>query len=300
MSCRSWRYAFTLIELLVVIAIIAILIGLLLPAVQKVREAAARTQCQNHLKQMSLGCHNHNDQIGYLPTQGRNVTTARIIIGNAPAPGKDQDWGWMYQLLPFIEQDTVWRIPNSAGLTDGDDRIKQSAIKIYFCPARRSPVIRALVNGALNDYVGNGGTTTNAQTGVIIARSSPNVGQSFVLTIQTIKDGSSNTIMLAEKHLRVNAYAGNAGNDNQGYWRGVDSDICGLALTPTGNFWVPRQDDPVDRFTGFGSTFGSAHPSGFQAAMADGSVRGIRYSVDPVNVLMPAAGRDDGRVFNLD
>jgi prepilin-type N-terminal cleavage/methylation domain-containing protein len=295
---RSAKAAFTLIELLVVIAIIAILIGLLLPAVQKVREAAARSTCQNHLKQMALGCHNHNDSVGYLPTQGRNVTSARIFISGSIAQGKDQDWGWMYQLLPFIEQDNVYKITNTPMTTDGDDKIKQTAIKIYFCPARRAPVIRALGNGALNDYVGNGGTDTNARTGVIIARSSATVGASFVVTVATIKDGTSNTIMLGEKHLKTSGYAGGQGNDNQGYWRGVDSDICGLALTPTGVFWVPKQDDNTDRFTGLGSTFGSAHASGFQAAMADGSVRLIRYSVDPVNVLMRAAQRDEGLPYS--
>jgi hypothetical protein len=282
----------------VVIAIIAILIGLLLPAVQKVREAAARSTCQNQLKQMALGCHNHNDSVTYLPTLGRviNGTPAggiRTFIGGSIAQGKDQEWGWMYQLLPFIEQDNVYKTPNSTGLTDGDDIIRQAKIKIYFCPARRAPVVRTpLPAGALNDYVACGGTNTSATNGAMVVRSSSTPGQSFVTTVATIKDGTSNTILIGEKHLRTSAYAGGAGNDNQGYFRNPDSDVIGLAVTPTGVFWVPMQDDITDRFTGLGSTFGSAHPSGFQAAMADGSVRLIRYSVD-ITTFPRAAQRDD-------
>jgi prepilin-type N-terminal cleavage/methylation domain-containing protein len=106
-SMQSRRRGFTLIELLVVIAIIAILIGLLLPAVQKVREAAARAQCQNNLKQISLGAHNFESSYGYLPAG----------LYGAP-PGTDYGTGdfWQYQyfgtfvpLLPYIEQDNLYR-----------------------------------------------------------------------------------------------------------------------------------------------------------------------------------------------
>jgi prepilin-type N-terminal cleavage/methylation domain-containing protein/prepilin-type processing-associated H-X9-DG protein len=142
-----WRArGFTLIELLVVIAIIAILIGLLLPAVQKVREAAARMSCSNNLKQYGLGCHNHNDQIGYLPRGGVHLPDG---VDNVFPPGtkpQADNWGadkgsWLVFIAPFVEQDNLWAQVQATQQTFNVDSITNSILpttkpgKIARCPS---------------------------------------------------------------------------------------------------------------------------------------------------------------------
>src|SRR5215218_10184819 len=121
MSIRSThRRGFTLIELLVVIAIIAILIGLLLPAVQKVRQAAARMSSQNNLKQIGIAFHTQNDSKGYIPFNG--------TWGTWGSPTVNDSGSWAYQSLPYIEQDNLYRTPNT-----------QTPVKTYLCPGRGRP-----------------------------------------------------------------------------------------------------------------------------------------------------------------
>src|SRR5437868_1250420 len=133
------RTAFTLIELLVVIAIIAILIGLLLPAVQKVREAAARMECSNNLKQIGIGIHMHHDTYKFFPTAGWSDWThpPTFIAPGQPATGVNQDAGWAYQILPFIEQDNVFKGGGGTTIAQCQINVIGAVIPIYYCPARR-------------------------------------------------------------------------------------------------------------------------------------------------------------------
>src|SRR5438045_9725716 len=122
------RSGFTLIELLVVIAIIAILIGLLLPAVQKIREAANRMKCSNNLKQIGLAWHNYHDTFSYFPPAGDDGPTNCC----SPDTGLFDRYSWTYHILPFIETDHLWRV----GQTNRG-QLEQTVVKTLYCPTRR-------------------------------------------------------------------------------------------------------------------------------------------------------------------
>src|ERR1019366_5679953 len=168
-SISRRRAGFTLIELLVVIAIIAILIALLVPAVQKVRAAAAITQCRNNLKQIGLAFHSHHDVCKAMPSGGLLWTSNNSRLFDdaamtAPSNYQFQSWGWGYQILPYIDQGSLWGLPLTQDFT-----VPAATLQVYFCPAVRNPVSYAYAqNGdnttttrGMSDYTGNGGTYGN-------------------------------------------------------------------------------------------------------------------------------------------
>jgi prepilin-type N-terminal cleavage/methylation domain-containing protein/prepilin-type processing-associated H-X9-DG protein len=186
------RGGFTLIELLVVIAIIAILIALLVPAVQKVRAAAARTQCINNLKQQGLALHNYHDTFKVLPQGNSPYTSAYPYQGS---------WTWMAFILPFIEQQNVAQLAKTFANSGGSNWYSwynpacPMMMPVYTCPAdgRGQQVYSGggIQNQALTCYLGNSGTTATSFDGVLY--------QSSKLTLIQITDGTSNTIMVGER-----------------------------------------------------------------------------------------------------
>jgi prepilin-type N-terminal cleavage/methylation domain-containing protein/prepilin-type processing-associated H-X9-DG protein len=307
------RIGFTLIELLVVIAIIAILIGLLLPAVQKVREAAARAKCENHLKQIGLAIHNYHDVQKFLPPN-------RIEDGWAT---------WAVLILPELEQGAVygqWDLslryhqqPDGARLYDAP---------FYFCPSRRAPGqfsepnadLRRIppplphVPGGLSDYAacagnGTGGHETGKANGAMIrgitqlSAKRRTLGARVIswrgrLTLDSITDGTSHTLLVGEKYVPPDQFgkiAADASVYNGDHTLDSHSRLAGRQVRKNGTFI----DRPLVAAGGsveekwVGENFGSSHSGICNFVMADGSVRSIPNTID-LDVFARLACRNDG------
>jgi prepilin-type N-terminal cleavage/methylation domain-containing protein/prepilin-type processing-associated H-X9-DG protein len=268
----SRRLAFTLIELLVVIAIIAVLLGLLLPAVQKVREAAARTQCLNNLKQIGLAMHSYQDTNGALPAGWVTTATAQ------PNPG----WGWGTLILPYLEQQNVFTAlnPNLTGTANmpraSSNALLQQALPSYVCPADVGPPRNASINTGTNNGYGKSNYTVNREV------TGPDVdGHPAPLSVQRIPDGASNTILVGERENRWTTGA---------IWPGRANTTAsfegrpGLRMNARMGDGVTPPALPQDPFSGDNNCarlcWGSLHPGGANFLLADGSARFLRENIE--------------------
>jgi len=287
--------AFTLIELLVVIAIIAILVGLLLPAVQKVRQAAARMSSSNNLKQMGIAFHSHNDTYQYLPHN--NGLQAYANVNNLTG-GYVASWG--YQILPFIEQENLYK--SMVGVAPTGTQL--SSLKTFNDPGRGRPnsAISGATNGPMTDYAINVNVNYGSSTGWPGCCGGGGTNQKGnIRTIQGIIDGSSNTILVGTKYVQISQYTRTSGDgwDEVIVWGSQGgAGRTGNATAPDGSNVAGLAAYLQDGTYGAGDYFGGPYPGGSMFLFGDGAVRMIPYSIDRTNLrnlLWPA----DAQVVNL-
>jgi len=278
------RRGFTLIELLVVIAIIAVLIGLLLPAVQKVREAAARMSSTNNLKQIGLAIHQFNDSYNRLPINGTN--------GGFPAANNNPYvWCWAFHILPYLEQTNAYQSALAGNPIN-------NPIKIYLDPGRNHTPVSTSggsspgINGPHTDYAIN-----NNNPGIgfsndsnFSAGNAQWVSKAPTMTAITTGNGTSNTIMVGEKAMDPGNYS-NTGSNN---WDEVIYSGGYGGTGRQGNIIV--KDAPADAFA---NDWGSPYTAGCPFLMCDGSVRLINYTLSGSVIVTYALNYQNTVPFNL-
>ena len=295
------RSGFTLIELLVVIAIIAILIGLLLPAVQKVREAAARMKCSNNLKQMVLALHTYHDANDRYPPYypaGLPATDPRRYTEN-----------WSFLLLPYIEQTAIYNqtIPDRATY---DALVRPRVIPTYVCPSNTMPTPYTNSSGvvtALGSYLGITGRQRSdwkappagfsMDTGVMAVTDV--TGKPVKINVASVTDGLSNTVAFGERPATTDQQwgwimRGSPNLDSIGWAQYTSADSQSITSGCSFPMYFQAPANPPALCDGY--HLWSYHTGGGNFAVADGSVRFFRYAAGPT-VVVPMSTRAMGEVI---
>jgi prepilin-type N-terminal cleavage/methylation domain-containing protein/prepilin-type processing-associated H-X9-DG protein len=329
MNRSRLRRGFTLIELLVVIAIIAVLVGLLVPAVQKVREAANRMSCSNNCKQLGLAAHN------YASTYDGNLPPARVSNAGGRAIFGNSNRSTLVFLLPFIEQDNLYKqymalvekYPTSTGANrrnwnHADMRpIYQAQVKTFLCPS--SPVnpktdnspatwaaVDSYINAGISDYNVCNGVEIGATSGYGLGFIKLNLNEgnrwgmlqnNLPTKITDCTDGTSNTILLVEDAGRPKVYAkGRLRTDSYQWtsgapWAANDGQFALHGFTTDGMI----SGGPCAINCSTANEIYGFHSGGCNVSMGDGSCRFLRESID-ITTVAAMITRNGGEVFNAD
>ena len=303
--------AFTLIELLVVIAIIAVLIGLLLPAVQSAREAARRTQCVNNLKQIGLAMHNYHSTQELFPPG-----YVSLVQGN-PSTGAElgNGWGWGAQILSYLEQGPLSTAANfNLPITDpGSSTVRTVSLAAFLCPSSpgSGPVVIKDGSGSVlaadlspGQYVASAGQfeieDSPADNNGVFFRNSR-------IGIRNVTDGTSSTLLVGERSRNVadatwvGVIPGGTVCTKPGFQTSVECDPANAMVlahtgpSPGGQQWI---DTPNYKQAG-ADDFWSLHPGGCNFAFCDGSIRFVKETINP-KIFSYLSTRAGGEVVGSD
>ncbi|MDX1961934.1 MAG: DUF1559 domain-containing protein [Pirellulales bacterium] len=313
---------FTLVELLVVISIIGILVSMLLPAVQQARESANRLSCQNNLKNLATACKSHLQTQRFLPSGGWGYRWT-----GDPDRGftRRQVGGWIYNLLPYLEENALHDLgkgqPEAIKREQGRIRT-ETPLTFMNCPSRRIPqglpfklpgLFHNINNPRLigrTDYAANAGdlgqgdhegagpNLLNGKPAAIDAASyAPGLNATGVIYVRSectpamIKDGSSKTYLMGERHIYSSDYeSGEANDDNEGWNTGYNNDSTRWTHRAPENDFIRISNDRWE-------LFGSAHTTTFNMAFCDGSVQSLAYTINK-DLNRVLGNRADGQQIN--
>lgn len=297
MTHSTTHRGFTLVELLVVIAIIAILVGLLLPAVQAAREAARQVQCRNNLKQLALAGHNYESAYRYVPGYAGEKKPALVDFAGRSRRPSMRGWNWISKTLVFMEQKQLadrWGNYGSRPtlvMTPEDDRLVASPVAGLYCPTRRAAEAYPLLGSyearfgtaaARTDYAINGGPADTLEVvgdenRIAVVRDG--VWRLGLLTkLSNMTDGLSNTYFIGEKAMDSDKYTDGSDFGDRAPAMGWVDHNTGANASVRFAARPPARDSKGSCLACH--DFGSAHATNWNAALADGSVRSIGYSMD--------------------